>query len=342
GELSGDITDALYMQGAVRYENYDDFDSEVLFQLAGRLKLTDDWNARASIGTGFRAPTPGQQGTVNVSTRLPDGFPVATGLFPANGPVAAALGADPLRPEKSNNFTIGVTGSIGDLDLTLDYYLIDIDDRTNAISTRTVSTDPGSGDAYQNFLALDAAGVAGANTIGGVFYFTNAFDTRTEGLDIVANYPLAWGGDVGTTTLTAAINYTENSFESDPSRFLNAEDRFDFTEYDPKWRGNFTAMHSVGDINVIGRLMWFGESTNSNTGGNPLRYQTISDVYFFDLEAQWQINDIIRLSAGGRNIFDEYPDADTIGDNCCGRIYASGSVVPWQGGYYYARLRADF
>ena len=345
GELSGDITDALYMQGAVRYESYDDFDSEVLFQLAGRLTLNDAWNARASIGTGFRAPTPGQQGTVNVSTRLPDGFPVATGLFPANGPIAAALGADPLRPEKSNNITIGVTGSIGDLDLTLDYYLIDIDDRTNAISVRDVSTNPTSGQAYDNFLALDAAGVAGANSIGGVFYFTNAFDTRTRGLDIVANYPLAWGGDAGTTTLTAAINYTKNSFESDPSRFLNAENRFDFTEFDPKWRGNFTALHTIGDVNVIGRMMWFGESTNSNTGGNDpqgLRYQTISDVYFFDLEAQWQLNDIVKLSVGGRNIFDEYPDEDLISDNCCGRIYASGSVVPWQGGYYYARLRADF
>jgi iron complex outermembrane receptor protein len=56
GELSGDVTDALFMQGAVRYENYDDFDSEVLFQLAGRLVLTDNWNARASIGTGFQSP----------------------------------------------------------------------------------------------------------------------------------------------------------------------------------------------------------------------------------------------------------------------------------------------
>ena len=73
------MTDGLFLQGALRYENYEDFDSEILFQLAGRLELTDTWNARASIGTGFRAPTPGQQGTVNVSTRLPDGIPVATG-----------------------------------------------------------------------------------------------------------------------------------------------------------------------------------------------------------------------------------------------------------------------
>jgi iron complex outermembrane receptor protein len=340
GELNGDVTDNLFLQGAVRYENYEDFDSEVLFQLAGRLMLTDNWNARASIGTGFRAPTPGQQGTVNVSTRLPDGIPIATGLFPAGGPVAQALGASPLKPEKSNNFTIGLTGSVGDLDLTVDYYRIDIDDRTNAISTRAVSTDPTSGDAYANFLALDSAGVAGANTIGGVFYFTNAFDSRTEGFDIVASYPLAEN-----TNLSAAVNYTENSFESDPSNYLNAEGRYDFVNFDPQWRGIFTGTHQLGDLQLIARLQWFGESTNSNSGGTGpggLRFQTLPDFYQFDLEGQWQINDMFELSAGARNLFDEYPDRDTIGDYCCGRVYSSGTVVPWQGGYYYARLRADF
>ena len=105
----------------------------------------------------------------------------------------------------------------------MDYYRIDIDDRTNAISTRAVSTDPTSGSAYANYQALDAAGVAGANSIGGVFYFTNAFDSRTEGVDVVATLPL---GD--STNISAAINYTENSFESDPSVYLNAENRYDF------------------------------------------------------------------------------------------------------------------
>lgn len=344
GELSADVTDQLFLQGAVRYENYDDFDSEVVYQLAGRFEVTDTVAIRGSVGTGFRAPTPGQQGTVNVSTRLPDGFPVATGLFPANGPVAAALGATPLRPETSNNYTIGMTAALGELDLTLDYYRIDIADRTNAISTRSVSTVPTAGAAFANFQALEAAGVAGANTIGGVFYFTNAFDTITEGFDIVASYPIDFG-DAGTTRLSAAINYTTNEFDSDASKFLNAENSFDFVNGDPEWRGIFTGIHNVGDFNIIARLSWFGESTNSNSGGTGpggLRFQELPNFFQTDLEAQWQINDMFQLSAGGRNIFDEYPDRDNIGDFCCGRIYSSGTVVPWQGGYYYARLRADF
>ena len=341
GDVSADVTDQLFLQAAVRYEDYDDFDSEVVYKLAGKFDVNDNIGFRASIGTGFRAPTPGQQGTINVSTRLPNGLPVATGLFPAGGPVAQALGAKPLAPETSDNLSFGMTANFGDLDLTVDFYSIDVADRTNAISTRDVSTDPTSGDAYQNYLLLDAAGVAGANSIGGVFYFANAFDTTTQGVDIVANYPLDWG-DSGVTTLTASYNYNETEFDSDPSQFLNAENQFDFENSDPLSRAVFTASHRWNDLTLVGRLNWYGSSENSNTGGSPLRFQEFDPITFVDLEAQYQINDTIKVSFGGRNITDEYPDRDSISDFCCGRIYSSGTVVGWQGGYYYARLRADF
>ena len=93
GEISGDASDAFSYQAALRYEDYSDFDSEVIGKVAGIYKVSDAVAIRGSFGTGFRAPTPGQQGTTNVSTRLPNGFPVATGLFPAGGPIAQALGA---------------------------------------------------------------------------------------------------------------------------------------------------------------------------------------------------------------------------------------------------------
>ncbi|MCB1669564.1 MAG: TonB-dependent receptor [Gammaproteobacteria bacterium] len=340
-DLSADVTDNLFLQAAMRYENYDDFDPELVGKLAGRLAITDTFGMRASVGTGFRAPTPGQQGTVNVSTRLPDGFPVATGLFPAGGPVARALGAVPLKPELSTNYTLGFTAAFGDLDLTLDFYRIDMDDRMNAISTQDVSTDPTSGAAYDNYLALKGAGVAGAETIGGVFYFTNAYDTRNQGADLVATLPVDWG-DAGTTRFTGSLNYNKQEYRSEVGSLFNAETQYDFENFDPNWRGVFTANHSIGDLTLIGRLSWYGESSNSNTGGSPLRYQTFNDILFTDLEAQYQINDMFRVSVGGRNIFDEYPGKDTIGDYCCGRVYSSGTVVDWQGGYYFARLTADF
>ena len=255
--------------------------------------------------------------------------------------MAQALGATALKPELSTNYTLGFTATLGELDLTVDMYRIDIEDRTRAVSTRDVSTDPTSGDAYTNYLALAAAGVAGAESIGGVFYFTNAFDTETSGVDVVATLPVDWG-DAGTTTFTASLNYNKEEFATDPSAVLNAEEQFDFENFDPNFRGVFTARHGIGDLTLVGRMSWYGEATNANSGGNPLRFQTFDDILFTDLEAQYQINEMFRISVGGRNIFDEYPNVDSISDYCCGRIYSSGTAVDWQGAYYFGRLTAEF
>ena len=348
GDVSGDVTERLFLQAAVRYEDYSDFGDETVGKIAGRYLLTDNFSFRASVGTGFRAPTPGQQGTTNVSTRLPNGFPVATGLFPASGNVAQALGASPLEAETSTSYTFGFTAEIENLSLTVDFYQINIEDRFNSISTLDVSTDPDSGDAYDNYLALVDAGVVGAESIGGVFYFTNAFDSKTTGLDIVASYPVEW--DNGQTTdLQLAYNWNRSELDSDASDFLNEEEQFDFENADPNIRWNLTANHSVGNVNIIGRVRYFGESANSDRNTNflpALFVQYFDPTTFFDLEANWQINDNWRVAVGGRNLFDSFPDEldreASDNDQCCGRVYSSGTIVPWQGGYYYGRVNFSF
>lgn len=347
-DVSQDVTDKLFLQGALRYEDYSDFGDELVGKLALQYDINDIWGFRASVGTGFRAPTPGQQGTTNVSTRLPDGFPVATGLFPAGSDVAQALGAEDLAPETSTNFTFGFTANYDSLTLTVDYYRIAIEDRTFAISTLDVSTDPDSGDDFANFQALQAAGVVGAESIGGVFYFANAFDTITEGVDIVATLPVDWSNGQ-TTDITASFNYNTSEFDSDPSEFLNEEDAFDFENFTPEWRGTVTATHGFGDLSLLARANFYGSYENSNNNGevtasNPggLTFQDYGEEVFIDLEATYRINSNLSVSLGGRNIFDEFPDEDGIGDYGNGRIYASDTIVDWQGGYYYLNLKADF
>ncbi|WP_022693383.1 TonB-dependent receptor plug domain-containing protein [Ponticaulis koreensis] len=340
-DLSGDVTDRLFLQGAIRFEDYSDFDSELVWKVAGQFDLTETMGLRGSVGTGFRAPTPGQQGTTNVSTRLPNGFPVATGLFPAGGTIAQALGASPLGPETSTNYAFGFTGGWGDLSLTVDYYRIELEDRVNAISTRDVSNDPGAGTAYQNYLALAGAGVAGAESIGGVFYFQNAFDTITQGVDIVGTYNTSFT-EGSSTAFTASVNYNQTEFDGSASVF-NAEDTFDFENGQPEWRGVFSVLHEAGPWTFLGRANYYGEYDNSDSGGATGLIQNFSPEVLVDVEASYQISDAVRLSLGARNVFDEYPDAadPAIGDSCCGRIYRSDSVVDWQGGYYYLKLRAD-
>jgi iron complex outermembrane receptor protein len=349
-DISGDITDELFAQAAIRYEDYSDFGSEVVYKVAGIYQINDEIAVRSSYGTGFRAPTPGQQGTTNVSTRLPDGFPVATGLFPAGGDVAQALGAEELLPEKSTNFTLGLTASFGDLTLTADYYNIKLEDRLYSVSTRDVSTtvvtDPDADgyDAYQNYLALSGAGVSGAESIGGVFFFQNAFDTVTEGVDLVATYKMET--TYGSTMITGSINYNDTSFDSDPSEFLDPEDIFDFENGTPEMRGVFSVTHSYDVWSAVARLSYYGEYENVGSDDGTVidaeTIQTYGSEFMFDIEGSYLINENLTLSVGVRNLFDSYPDPSTNGDACCGQVYDSGSVVDWQGGYYYTRLAARF
>ncbi len=142
-----------------------------------------------------------------------------------------------------------------------------------------------------------------------------------------------------------AFNYNDTELLSDRLDVLNPEDEFDLENQLPNTRWNATAFHRFSDFTIMGRVRYFGEWEDSDNT-DPLSIQKYDPVYFVDLEGSWQINDMIRASIGGRNLFDEFPDrVDRIAsdnDYCCGRVYPSTSVADWQGGYYYARVRFDF
>ena len=179
----------------------------------------------------------------------------------------------------------------------------------------------------------------GANTIGGVLYFTNGFDTSTQGMDIVATYPLT---DV--TNITAAINWNDTEFDSSTEQvgqFLNVESQYDFENFMSNWRSNFTVIHIIDDLRLLARASYYGESENSNRNPWP-NIQHYDGAWFIDVEATYRLNDMFTITVGGRNIGDEYPEKDAISDYCCGRVYGSGSYMDWQGTYYYGRISANF
>ena len=344
-DLSHDVTDTLFLQGAVRYEDYDDFDSEVTWKLAAIQRVTDNFAIRGSLGTSLRAPTPGQQGTTNISVRLPNGVPQLRGLFPADSAVARAIGAQPLKPELADNITLGFTADIADVNLTVDFFRIDIEDRVFINEdANDVSTDPTAGDAYQRYLALVATGVANAEQFGQVNYFGNAFDTTTEGVDVVATTPLDWGSN-GVTSLSLAMNYTKNDFDSSVSQvstFLTAEEQADYQHLRPEFRSIFTARHEIDRLAVIGRVSYYGDYEKAKNDGS--LHQEFDGVWYTDLELQYQLNDTVRLSGGARNLFDEYPDQGITEFSyvCCGNLYGYQNNLDWQGRYFYARMTMGF
>jgi iron complex outermembrane recepter protein len=93
-DVEADVTDRLTFGGAARGESYDDFGETFDWKLAARYQATDMLAVRGTLSTGFRAPTPGQINTLDVTTTSDaQGNLVPLGTFPVMSPAAIALGA---------------------------------------------------------------------------------------------------------------------------------------------------------------------------------------------------------------------------------------------------------
>lgn len=332
-EASADITEALFATVALRAENFSDFGDTFDYKVAARYELTEDLGVRGSFGTGFRAPTPGQLFTTNVSTRIENGATVASGLFPATNAVSQFLGAEELGPEKSFNVSLGVTATLFDrLNVTVDLYQIKLEDQFYAVTPIVVTPAIRA--------QLISAGVPGADTIGQVQFFQNAFDSTTTGLDIVATYAIGW--DNGQTTrLMGSFNYNKYKIDTVPT-FFDGEAVFDFENTNPQWRSVLTASHDVGPFSFMGRANVWGPYENQYSVSIPVR-QKWDPIVQFDIEASWQVTEQHKLTVGARNVFDKFPDPDKTGESGTnGRIYRSDSLPDWQGGYYFVRAAATF
>ena len=149
--------------------------------------------------------------------------------------------------------------------------------------------------------------------------------------------------DMGDTTFTASFNYNKTTLDNDPENFYNEEDEFDLENGTPDFRGTASVKHSIEDWMIVARMNYYGEYENAASSSLDV-IQTFGTEILFDLELTYHISESLSLSAGARNLFDEYPDAgtDEMGETCCGRIYRSDSIVDWQGGYYYTKLNYTF
>jgi len=132
-----DASEDLLLAAAVRFEDFDGFGSTTNYKLGANYKLDDNFGIRATLSTGFKAPTAGQLNASNISTLIDTATNqlVNKGVIPASNPVAAFAGAEALQPEESENYTVGFYGSVGEIDITFDYFNIDVTDRLTLSKT---------------------------------------------------------------------------------------------------------------------------------------------------------------------------------------------------------------
>lgn len=333
-DLEADIIKGFSAAAAARVEDSDAFDTHFDWKLSSRYNPTEWGAVRATISTGFRAPTPGQINTQDITTNADStGTLVPLGTFPVNSPAAIALGATPLRPEESKGYTIGfVLQPMPDLTITADYYHIKVDDR---IALANFTIEPGSPEQQ----ALIDAGVEGANLIGSVSYFTNAYDSTVEGIELNVTRRVDLG-HYGWLGLDLRHAYNKQTVDRVEEGTIDGERVFDLENQLPKNRSVFSAnFQSPWNLDMLLRLSRYGGWKDLTFGER----QDYSGKTLVDLVATAHLFDRYHLSLGAENLFDTYPD-DT--NNSVMRFVGAtrplSSPFGFNGGLWFLRVTADF
>lgn len=335
--LEADFTERFSAGLAGRYEDYDDFGSQASGKLSARFAFNDAVALRGTVSSGFRAPSLAQQYFQTVSTVFLPGNPVPFEIrtFPASSAVAQAFGSEPLQPEESLSYSLGLVLQPADrLYVTVDAYHIEVDERIALSSNLT-------GDAVRTL--LESRGIFGVN---GGRYFTNAIDTRTQGIDVVGNYGLDLGG--GTLDLTAAWNYTDTEItriapnpEELASAGLNLE-RIDRTEIGriedgfPNTKLLLAGTWSLASWDFTLAATRYGSVTTRPA--NAANDQTYDAEWLVDASASWKA-DRWTLTLGADNLLNEYPDENSFANSTNGQFpYSNLSPFGFNGAFVYGRV----
>jgi iron complex outermembrane receptor protein len=346
-ELEGDLVPKLLANVATRFEHYSDFGNKLTGKLALRFQPTQRLTLRSAVSTGFRAPSLNQSFFSSVVTNFEadpttgNPVPFEIGIFPVNSVEARALGAQPLKPESSKNFSAGfATTPVENLTFTSDFYYIAIDNR--------IAITGFLGDGTDSVSAILRNVGSRATT---AQFFTNAIDTRTRGLDITGDYTVATLG--GTAGLNAVFNFTRTTIPNEDNIPLPPQlqgtgvtliNKYDeggllaITKERPAWRSTVTGLYRRAAWNGMARYSYYGKYSSSLYSYSGSDVQNYRGKGLVDAELGFTPMQGFKLSVGARNIFDVYPDGMNEGNGFDIFPWPPASPFGYNGRFLYTRL----
>lgn len=345
GYIDLEYTRRKFLLGAAaRYETYKEFQVDydnLSWKVTGRYDISSQLAVRASVNTGFRAPSLHQRFFQNTSTQFVGGLPSqALTANNYNTIVRDAFGIQELKPEKSMSYTAGLVGNINrNLTITVDAYYIKIKDRI-VLSTQFARSNP------LVSAILNANGAPAS--VNALQFWTNAVDTETKGLDVVVTNRFRLGKGNGSISLAGNFNRNDvvgklntNSVIDDPKNnpsttdpnanpandlstaLFDRQQRSRIEVVQPRTKINATLTYDINKWNFVLRAVRFGkvkyihnfdpESKNPNTGAyfNDVAIGTDQEFgtrIITDLVVSFRAAKGLTLSVGGNNIFDVYPE----------------------------------
>lgn len=344
-----DITEDILITAAVRFENYSDFGAVQIGKVSGRYRITDKLSLRGSAATGFRAPSLQELNYTHTATAfVPDANgipqPLDVTTYPTNSTAARVLGIKRLSQEQSQTYSLGLTYQpLPGFEFTADAYQINVDDRI----FRTGYFN--AGEVGNNYDEVIGGGEAQ--------FFVNGADVRTRGIELVGSYSLSLSANSGLNFNLAAIFAkneivnrnpldlnVENLTEEDLiNKYLSRDVAGQFESGTPRQKFIGSVTYQKSKFSAMIRSTYFGSvtelSVSQDDAGNFFD-QKFSPQWIFDLSLNYDLTKSVKLSLGGSNIFDKYPDV--LRPENQGFYLYSNNQQGSNGAYYYGRLMFNF
>ena len=315
-----DFTEKLLVSVAGRYEDFTDVGDNFSWKVASRYKVSETTAVRASVSTGFRAPSLHQQKLSNTQYIIVSGStePLLQGTIQNGTTAARSLGIQDLFPETSQNFTAGLTfGNGNGFSGSIDFYNIKVNDRV--LFTSQIEGEEGS--ALE--ASLQSAGVVAVQA------WINAGNTNTTGVDFVFNWKrdnlnLGFNGNFNKTTIDSIDTPTE----------LGSVDIFSHKEQSlitnsrPQSKISLTADYTGEKFDFGLYNTNFGAVTVAHDGNDASLDQELSSKLITDLRVTYKFTPQLRLTGIINNAFDVYPDITNpnTGTTSGGRFLYSSQV----------------
>ena len=336
-DLEGDVLEWLRIGTAARAEHYTDFGNTFDGKLTVRVQPDRRFVIRGSLSSGFRAPSLGQSFFSSTATNFltvpGQGLvPFESLTLPVASPAAQALGAQELKAENSTHASAGVAITpLPNLDITVDYYRINIDDRIVL-----------SGN-FTGALITELLAPFGANS---ARFFTNAIDTKTDGIDITANYRVSLA-DAGELRFIAGYNNTKTKIVGSiatPPQLVGFENvlfdrierrRLECGQPQDSLRGGADWRRNRWGANI--NLARYGEFCSFTA--NAADDQTFDPKWLTDVDGSYRVNNNFTLAAGVQNLFNVFPDRNITINSFSGiQTFPSHSPFGMNGRTIYGRL----
>jgi iron complex outermembrane receptor protein len=355
-DVEMDVTQAFLIGAAVRLENYSDFGFTSNYKLASRLKLTDNFNLRGSVSTGFRAPSLQQINFSSTFTTVQGGTIAEVKIAPNTSPVTRAAGIPELKEENSLNASLGFTfRPLKELSLTVDGYWVRVKDRV--VLSGQFSKD-------DNTLNPDLIAAMEQLHVAQAQFFANAVNTTNKGIDIVLEYSKKFGERSFKALFTGnfqdmkidKINVPDplNDTKDHRATFLSEREQAFILASAPKSKFGVNLEYGVRKLSVGARFTYFGEISLLGYGdGEPTDFNpefqrgdlyayipadadnhAVKDLFDYgskfvtDVYLSYRVGKNVVLFAGVDNLFNEHPD---LGINPQAKYWAFNNETggPW-------------